>query len=163
MLRFFHAGVVRRSVLALALLPGLGAIVPADAATTPRTPNDGARAALAAPALLGGASADRARLAAFVVPDFRVDHVVRSKGVAAVTHPAIGKYCIKPSFNTKPHTLVPVVAVEWGRSAGNGNVVQYHELNSICPADQIEVFTFHLVPATGFVFDDTTAFTIVVP
>ena len=56
-----------------------------------------------------------ARLVALIGPG---GTVVRAYGVKAVTHPATGIYCIKPSGTWKVAQVVPAVTVEWGYSSG---------------------------------------------
>src|SRR4051812_7562575 len=115
-------------------------------------------------ALDGILATSKTRIAALVTPDFRTGPVVRGKGLTSVSHPSTGAYCITPKVPVNVHALVPVVSVEWGTSLGNSNLVQYHDINSFCPANEIEVLTFSFDRVGGsFDFADTVAFTIVVP
>lgn len=117
--------------------------------------------AAAASKALGGTNATYARIAALINPN---GSVVRSKGVAAVTHPRTGEYCIKPNFAVSVPRLVPSVSVDWSNSIGNGNFVQYRSSGIGCPAGYIDVLTFSFNPANGtFAQANNTAFTIVVP
>jgi hypothetical protein len=89
--------------------------------------------------------------------------VVRSKGLASVTRPSTGHYCITPASAKFPiNTYFPILFVEYGYSAGSGNIVQWDSNAGSCQAGQIEVQTFTL--NTGnFVPSDDVAFTIIVP
>ncbi len=63
-----------------------------------------------AEAELGGVSAPNVRLAALIGGPFAPPgFVFRSKGVAAVTHPKLGLWCITPSFTSDVSNLVPMV------------------------------------------------------
>ena len=80
--------------------------------------NDSSSASARTSALaIGGAQAPNSRIAAFVQAG---GAVVRSKGIAAVTHPSAGVYCIDPSaspFNV--NKAVPSLSVDWSTSLGD--------------------------------------------
>lgn len=114
------------------------------------------RAAFARSAL-GGASIGKARLGALVGQS---GAVIRSKNVAAVTHPGTGIVCIFPRPGVlNVRTIVPSVSVEWGFSLGNSLLVFYEDGAFECPVGSITVFTYNLAGARS----DLVAFTIVVP
>jgi hypothetical protein len=106
---------------------------------------------------LGGVSAPSARLAALIALD---GSVVRSKGVASVTHPQTGVFCVKPSFSANVDTLIPTLTPEWIHSHDASVSVQYQSAPLVCPG-AIAVFTL-TDNGVGWVFADE-AFTIVVP
>ena len=120
---------------------------PATAATPPKGRPVGISA-------LGGVSAPNARLAALIAND---GSVVRSKGVASVTHPQTGVFCVRPSFSTNVNTLIPSLTPEFIHSPDIDISVQYQSAPLVCPG-AIAVFTLR----TNGVFADE-AFTIVVP
>lgn len=109
------------------------------------------------------AASSTSRLAAYVKPA----GMVRAKGVAALTHPSVGIYCIKPSstfINIK--NVVPIVSVEWGHSSGSALLAYYFDYTQFsggdCPVGYLEVQTYNFGTGTP-VLDDTVAFTIIVP
>ena len=106
---------------------------------------------------LGGVSAPDARLAALVAFD---GSVVRSKGVASVTHPQTGVFCVQPSFSVNVDTVIPALTPEWIHSPNASVSVQYQSAPLVCPG-AIAVFTL-TDNGLGWVFADE-AFTIVVP
>ena len=101
-----------------------------------------------------------AKLAAFIAPD---GQVIRAKGVADVTNPGVGIYCIKPSTKMDLTTVIPVVSVEWGFSSGNSLLAFYFDYTQFssgdCPAGYLEVLTYDFASGTP-VASDTVAFTI---
>ncbi len=108
---------------------------------------------------LGGVSAPNARLAALIEQG---GGVVRSKGVASVSHPSLGQFCIQPSFAVNVARIVPVVSVDWSLSLGDASLVQYRSTGFGCPAGQISVLTFSGEDGS-FDLSDLVAFTIYVP
>ena len=146
------------------MLATTGGVAAADTTKEPlsNAAAKGVRVSAVLPQL--GVAPSKVRIAALVTPNFRTDPLVRGKGVASVTHPSTGVFCIKPLVSVDVQTLVPVVSVEWGRSSGNANLVQYAGANINCPTDRIEIFTFSPGAVTSrFEFSDFVAFTIVVP
>ena len=102
-----------------------------------------------------------AKLAALIapLPSFKV---VLAKGVANVTNPDVGIYCIQPSSKAiNIDKIVPVVSVEWGYSAGDALLAFYEYGTYDCPAGYIEVRTYNFGTGTP-VLADTVAFTIIV-
>ena len=101
-----------------------------------------------------------AKLAAFIAPD---GEVIRAKGVADVTNPGVGIYCIKPSAKMDLTTVIPIVSVEWGFSIGSALLAFYFDYTQFvsgdCPAGYLEVRTYDFVSGTP-VLSDTVAFTI---
>ncbi|MGO8988275.1 MAG: hypothetical protein ACLQHW_05285 [bacterium] len=100
-----------------------------------------------------------ARLVALIGPG---GTVVRAYGVKAVTHPATGIYCIKPSGTWKVAQVAPAVTVEWGYSSGSALLAYYFAEAEDCPAGNIEVLTYNFGSGAPDA-EDTVAFTIVVP
>lgn len=107
------------------------------------------------------ASAPGARLAATVDAG---GTLLRKRGVLSVTNPADGVYCLnpKPNLGLDLARVVPVATVEWGRSSGDGSLVQAYDNAADCPAGAIEVVTFSFVDG-AFVQASSVAFHLVVP
>ena len=114
----------RKSLVVGALLVALGTATAEAKQLTNGAAAGKTGASAPLPRALGGVAASNARLAVFIAAaaNPRADFPLRSKGVASVTHPAAGRYCIRPSVAVNVHTLVPVVSVEWGDLFGNGNL-----------------------------------------
>ncbi len=110
-------------------------------------------------AAVGGASAPNARLAAFVNQGGAVN---RSKGVAAVTHPSPGLYCIRPSGTLNVNKVVPSVSVDWSTSLGDALMAQWRSSGIGCSAGRIAVLTLDGEDGS-FDLSDQVSFTIVVP
>ena len=151
---------MRKLTLALALTVGLvlgGAAGTAVAAHLANGPGGDAEG-VAAPVR---ASAPSARLAALVRPD---GTLARKRGVASVTKPETGEFCITPKASTGIDVarVVPQVSVEWGLSIGNANLAQVYANADDCPAGDLEVRTFN-GDGASFGEADTVAFTITVP
>jgi hypothetical protein len=112
---------------------------------------------------LGGVSAPYARLAAVIDQG---GGVVRSKGVAQVTRPGTGRYCIRPaaSANINVNTIVPSVTVDWSNSSYNEVLAQYRSAGAGCPGGTIAIVTFADVNLDGrYSPSNEVAYTIVVP
>jgi hypothetical protein len=121
------------------------------------------RAAAATPSAIGGASAPGVRLAALIDQG---GGVVRSKGVARVTRPATGRYCIYPASGSgvSPSNIVPVVSVDYSNSSVHESLVQYRSAGVHCPSSAIAVVTMADLDLDGiWGFSSTVAFTIIVP
>ena len=101
-----------------------------------------------------------AKVAAYISPD---GVVIRAKGVADVTHPLVGIYCIKPSMKLDLTKVVPIVSVEWGYSSGDALLAFYFDYTQFasgdCPEGYLEVLTFNFGGGAP-VPSDTVAFTI---
>jgi hypothetical protein len=109
---------------------------------------------------LGGVSAPNARIAAFVQAG---GAVVRSKGIAAVTHPSTGLYCLDPKSDTiDVNRIVPSLSVDWSMSLGDALMAEWRSAGIGCPAGWIAVLTFDGEDGT-FDLSDSVSFTIVVP
>ena len=145
------------SLLAGAALVTLGALT-ANATPGPNDPN----ALTPRVTTSKAAGSGSARLTALVSP-FATGFLVRGKGVAFVTHPATGEWCIQAKAGLNVNTIVPSVSVDFSTSAfGNDHFVQYRSGGNGCPAGSIDVLTFELTGGT-LVQADTVAFTLVVP
>jgi hypothetical protein len=66
---------------------------------------------------------------------------VLNQGVASISNPNNGIYCITPSTPLSSSQL-PIVTPEWGGSHGNSVLADLDHFNVICPSGQIEVRTF---------------------
>lgn len=99
-----------------------------------------------------------------VVSDNDVTFVAnRTSGLATVTRPSTGVYCLTLSDDTiDPSTIAPIVSVDYGRSAG-GNLHAYVDPeNNVCPAgSDFSVLTFQFGPNNAP--SDFVAFTVLVP
>ena len=98
-----------------------------------------------------------AKVAAYISPF--AGGVIRAKGVADMTHPSVGIYCIKPSMKLDLTKVIPIVSVEWGESSGDALMVFWRDGVWDCPAEYIEVMTFNFGSGAP-VLEDTVAFTI---
>ncbi len=87
--------------------------------------------------------------------------VIRAKGVADVTHPDVGIYCIKPSMKLDLAKVVPTVSVEYGYSGGGPAALAFYydisQFGGDCPEGYLEVLTFNFdggtpVPANSVAF-----------
>jgi hypothetical protein len=109
---------------------------------------------------IGGAAAPNARIAAFVQAG---GAVVRSKGIAAVTHPSTGLYCLDPSSSTfAVNKIVPSLSVDWSTSLGDALLAQWRSSGVGCPTGWIAVLTMDGEDGS-FDISDGVSFTIVVP
>jgi hypothetical protein len=121
------------------------------------------RAAASTPSAIGGAVAPGVRLAALVDQG---GGVIRSKGVARVTRPSTGRYCIYPASGSgvSPSNVVPVVSVDYSNSSVHESLVQYRSAGVHCPSTAIAVVTMADLDLDGvWGFSNTVAFTIIVP
>jgi hypothetical protein len=69
-----------------------------------------------------------------------------NKGVASVTSPSTGIYCVQPRAPLKASAL-PVVQVDWGGSQGNSLAAAYSYYLTKCSSGQIEVHTYDFTGA----------------
>ncbi len=91
--------------------------------------------------------------------------IIRNKGVQSVSNPYIGTYCIKPTVasGVNPRNIVPVLTVDYDRSAYNEVMAQYSDIGLDCPSGTIEVLTFDDRNYDAAYFDSNlVGFTIVV-
>ena len=126
-------------------------------------PVSASRAAAATPYGIGGASAPGVRLAAVIDQG---GGVVRSKGLARVTRPATGRYCIYPRTDSgiNASNIVPVVSVDYSNSSVHESLVQYRSAGVHCSGNAIAVVTMADLNLDGvWGFSSTVGFTIVVP
>jgi hypothetical protein len=86
---------------------------------------------------------------------------LRSKGVASVTHPGTGVYCVAPSKKLNFGAIYPVVTVEWGYSSGDGLLAFWFLDGNDCPANTIEVLTYNF-SFGPLVRSDSVAFSLLV-
>jgi hypothetical protein len=80
-----------------------------------------------------------------------------NKGIAAITSPAIGIFCLTPRLVLKA-TSLPVVTVDWGGSTGNSLAAFVSHYASSCTNSQIEVHTYNFAGAPT----DNVAFQVIV-
>lgn len=117
---------------------------------------------------IGGADAPSVRIAALIDGNLGGFTVVRSKGIASISSPETGIVCIQPSGSINVNNIVPIVSVDFSRSLGNDNLVQYRSSGTGCPSGNIAVRTFRFDKnsssiVNSFVPADAIAFTIIVP
>ncbi len=109
---------------------------------------------------IGGATAPNARIAAVVQSG---GAVVRSKGIAAVTHPSTGVYCIDPAASTfAVGKAVPVLSVDWSTSLGDALMAHWRSAGVGCPSGWFAVLTFDGEDGS-FDLSNGVSFTFVVP
>ena len=111
-------------------------------------------------ALRAGTSAPNARIAAFIQAG---GTNVRSKGLAGVTHPSTGVYCLDPAadaFNV--NRAIPQMSVDWSTSLGDALMAHWRSAGVGCPAGQFAVLTFDGEDGT-FDLSDSVSFTFYVP
>jgi hypothetical protein len=143
------------AAVGLGLTLGIGVF--AGSAVAGRDSNDGASGTAQA---IGGAVAPNARIAAFVQAG---GAVVRSKGIAAVTHPSAGAYCIDPTASTFDVTkAIPTLSVDWSTSLGDALLAEWRSSGIGCPAGWFSVLTFDGEDGT-FDLSDSVSFTFYVP
>lgn len=116
---------------------------------------------LAADAIGGVKAKGGGRLLVFIGP-YEPGYVIRSKGVAEVTHPTTGDWCIKPKASWKVGEVVPTVSVEWAYSSGASLLAYWRSDGAGCPEGYIEVYTLDFSSGTP-VQSDNVAFTVVIP
>jgi hypothetical protein len=149
---------MRRLLIVTALVSVVAGVLGASGATSAlagRTSNDGSAPVQA----IGGASSKYARAVALVAAG---GSVIRSQGVAAVTHPSIGLYCIDPKDDYDVTRVVPNVTVDWSTSFGDALLAQYRSSGVGCPAGNIAVLTMSGEDGT-FDPSNDVSFTVTVP
>lgn len=134
----------------------------ATAETTKNQPR-ATDAAAAAPKATTVVTAPNARLAALIRPG---GAIVRQKGVASVSHPNVGVYCIQPAASTGivPGNSIVIVTPEFFWSRINEVTVQWASAGSGCGSGRIAVYTlsdFNL--DARYRLSDDAAFSIYVP
>lgn len=134
----------------------------AASTTLPARPHQQRETSIKAAAPAPAAASSTARLAAVVAHG---GAIIRSKGVASISNPYIGTYCIRPTAasGVNPRNIVPVVTVDYDRSAYNEVTAQYSDTGLDCPTGTIEVLTFDDRNHDAFYFDSNqVGFTIVI-
>lgn len=84
-----------------------------------------------------------------------------SVGVAGLTNPGTGIFCIAPKKAISA-TVAPTVTVEWGASLGNNLEAFYEQAAADCPTGNIEVRTFDFSSGTATAAQNV-AFIVTVP
>lgn len=148
-----------RLVFAAVLVLGLTLAITPSLMAANDNPDEGSVSAAAA--VPGVKAQGGGRLLVLVDKD-ATGYIVRSKGVAEVTHPATGDWCIKPQAKWKVEQAVPVVSVEYSLSSGYSLLAFWRSYGSGCPAGNIEVYTYDFSSGTP-VMSDNVAFTVFVP
>ena len=110
------------------------------------------------------AEAPNARLAALVSGGASAGSftVRRQVGVAQITNPQAGVYCVKPAAGTgvKPAKAVPIVGTEYANTSGFDSFAMWNSARPSCPTGNIEVDTFD---SSAEARVNPVSFTIVVP
>jgi len=117
----------------------------------------------ATPQAIGGASPQTiqiGRLGAIVAP-LCGSMVLRSWGVASVTNPSVGQYCIKPSGSWDVNKVVPVLTTDWSCSSGTSLLVFYRSSGLGCSSGNISVLTYDFSSGSP-TLSNNVAFTIFV-
>jgi hypothetical protein len=78
---------------------------------------------------------------------------IRSKGVASVTNPATGEYCVTPSSKLDFSAIYPVVTIDWGASSGTQLLAFWDSNDNGCSSAEIEVRTYDFSSGTPILFD----------
>jgi hypothetical protein len=158
---------MRRSLFTVlvALLAGaLGAGVAVAAVGDGRAPESAASTEGVAPIEVN-AQAPNARLVVHVNGnDYGSGFTIkRAKGVAAVTNPSNGIFCIRPSDPRMVLTrIVPSVSVDWTESPDNAVTAQWASNRRSCPRGNIGIVTMNGSTGT-WVDSNNVGFTVVVP
>jgi hypothetical protein len=96
--------------------------------------------------------------------------ILRNKGIASVTKPARGVFCVKPTAasGVTPSNAVVQVTVDWSRTQFNEAMVQWASIPSLqgswCSTSKIEIHT--LIDSqldARYAHSDLVAFSIIVP
>jgi len=90
---------------------------------------------------------------------------IRSVGVASVSHPSTGVYCIVPSVALNYGAIYPMVSVEWNGSRGNALLAFWRDtsINHYdCGLNALEVQTFDFDGGGLPVLSDNVAFDLLV-
>jgi hypothetical protein len=141
--------------LALAFLGIVVALAPV-ATRAADLPQGKMRPALATQATVIAQS--NARLAGEISKD---GFILRGKGIASVTHPTTGTYCIRPSLTTLDiHRIVPVLTFDFDSSNDFDVFVTWSPVGFFC-GGAIEVDTYQSDAGAGHVTADE-GFTILV-
>jgi hypothetical protein len=109
------------------------------------------------------ADAGTVRLAGLIRND---GAVLRNKGIASVTKPARGVFCIKPTAASgiTPSNAIVQLTVDWSRTQFNEALAQWADIPQRCHASQIEVRTLLDTQPNGFFTQsDAVSFSIIVP
>jgi hypothetical protein len=97
--------------------------------------------------------------------------ILRNKGIASVTKPAQGVFCIKPTAasGVTPNNALVQVTVDWSRTKFNEAMVQWASIQSLdgrpfCPTSRIEIHTLlDGQPNAIYSHSDLVSFSIIVP
>ena len=109
------------------------------------------------------ANAPGVRLAGLIRND---GFILRNKGIASVTMPSRGVFCIKPTAGSgiNTDTAVVQVTVDWSRSEFNESLVQWASEPRYCSSSQFEIHTlWDREPNAIYTQSDRVAFSIIVP
>lgn len=86
----------------------------------------------------------------------------RQVGVAQVSNPDVGVFCIKPTVSSgvKPSKAVPIVSAEYTYTVGFDSFAMWDSGRTGCPTGNIQVNTFDSAADTRA---NSVSFTVVVP
>lgn len=133
--------------------------VSAQAAQPNAGPDAFAKAVAAAKAYPEAVITTKAKIAVYYTP---FGGIVRSKGVAGVTNPSTGIYCITPSplLTVDLTNVYPQVSVDWNLSAGFSLLAYWKDTPaySDCPAGDLEVTTYDFNAGGPAVLSGAVAF-----
>ncbi|MFO1047154.1 MAG: hypothetical protein U1E52_04560 [Geminicoccaceae bacterium] len=102
-----------------------------------------------------------ARIMALIAPG---GALLRKKGVASVTNPTTGIYCLKPSSSSiNLGTVVPTVSVDFSTTSRTDSIVQLRSVNAYCPAKTSELITLDRVLGGSYLPSNGVQFSVVIP
>lgn len=114
----------------------------------------------AAPKAAVVAVAPNARVAALIGQS---GVLLMNKGLAKVTHPGTGEYCLKPVTTVKAAgRSVPSLDIEFGYSSGSDFMLAWAWRSGNCPSGTWDILTYSRNLGTLIPSDDV-AFSIIVP
>jgi hypothetical protein len=150
--------------IALASLTILAGTAMAQDARTDKNPPRASDQKTAAPAPLAPtAIVTNARMAGLIQAG---GTLIKQKNVEAVSHPATGVYCIKPTAASgiAPANSVALLTVEFFYSHFNEVQAQWAQRGSPCPTDRFAVYTIADRNLDArYTFSNEVGFLIVVP
>lgn len=103
-----------------------------------------------------------ARIMALIQPG---GGLIRAKGVASVTTPQTGIYCLRPSSTTIDlGTVVPVASVDYSVTSLTDAIVQIRSNRTVCTGRVLEFVTLdRRAGGTNYRFSNAVQFSVVVP
>lgn len=103
-----------------------------------------------------------ARIMALIQPG---GGLLRAKGVASVTNPLTGFYCLRPSSTTIDlATVVPVASVDYSVTSLEDAIVQIRSNRTVCTGRALEFVTLdRRAGGTSYRLSRAVQFSVVVP